>query len=94
MKKLLYILSVALFLVAFASCQKEDIRPLNHDDEANVEETVFNEGGTRGHDNGGDINGTNGITDPDEDEDFDEDERENIVDPDEDEDFDEDEDGK
>jgi len=89
-------LSVALFLVAFASCQKEDIRPFNHGDKAGCEEAVFNEGGTKGHDNGGIVNGTEGITDPDEDEDFDEDEddRDNIVDPDEDEDFDEDEDGK
>ena len=84
MKKLIYISFVFAFLLAFTSCEKEVIEP-------NGDQVFVGDSGTRG---AGDEDKDGGITDPDEDEDFDEDGDEGIVDPDEDEDFDEDKDGK
>jgi hypothetical protein len=87
MKKLVYILSIFAILFVFGSCEKEVITPFDHDQD----EYICNEGGTRGGD-GRPTSG--GVTDPDEDEDFDEEEEDGgIVDPDEDEDFDEEEKG-
>jgi hypothetical protein len=99
MKKLIYISFVFAFLLAFASCEKEEIMPFGDTDEYNTRggddiiidaRDVNGESGDRGGDD--DKGDDDLITDPDEDEDFDEDE--NIVDPDEDEDFEEGEGGK
>ena len=88
-------------MLAFVSCEKEVIGPFYEDgngangtrSEANITNRGDGEvGQTRG---GDDIKpDEDGITDPEEDEDFDEEEDDNIVDPDEDEDFDEEEKGK
>lgn len=84
MKKIVYISFVFAFILAFTSCEKEDIFPVNHSEKENG---VCGNSGTRGGDTGGVLTG---VTDPDEDEDFDEeDDDESVVDPDEDEDFDE-----
>ena len=86
MKKLIYISFVFAFIIAFTSCEKEVITPFDTNE---CEECVWDEGGTRGGEPGNHTGG--GITDPDEDEDFDE-EEDTVVDPDEDEDFDEEDD--
>ena len=99
MIKKFYILFVLALFVGLASCEKEIIRPIcdkgEHD--AYFEESTNDgdevPGTTRANETGDpgvNDNGTNGITDPDEDEDFDTDE-DNITDPDEDEDYDDDE---
>lgn len=75
-------------VLAFASCEKEDIRP-NHDRDGFDCFTADEEGNTRAGLDGGDGSGAL-IRDPDDDEDYDEDE-DSIVDPDDDEDFDENE---
>jgi hypothetical protein len=82
MKKLIYIAFIFAFMVAFTSCEKEVLFPLDNGGDA---EATWDEGGTRGGELGGSLGG---VTDPDEDEDFDE-EDDTVVDPDEDEDFDE-----
>jgi hypothetical protein len=85
MKKLVYILSIFAILFVFGSCEKEVIAPINQDQDEYVENLNGNRGGEF-------VDGDDSVTDPDEDEDFDEEEEdENIVDPDEDEDFDEEE---
>ncbi|MBD3636258.1 MAG: hypothetical protein HUJ25_02860 [Crocinitomicaceae bacterium] len=98
MKRLIYISFIFAFILAFASCEKEVIKPNYMDNDGTRNEITDNgdfldPSGTRGGEDGGkdDL-----ITDPDEDEDFDEDEDgdDNIVDPDEDEDFEEKEKGK
>lgn len=92
MKKGFYILSLIAFLVVFAACEKcEKPMPCNEDPfSTNRSLTSKDDGLTisqKGEEDETDLDG--GITDPDEDEDFD-----GIVDPDEDEDFDKDGDGK
>lgn len=89
MKKLLYISFIFAFILAFTSCEKEVITPNSDPTE------VDHSSPTRGDDDD-EIIITGGVTDPDEDEDFDDDGEKNggITDPDEDEDFDEDEGGK
>ena len=66
MKKLIYISFVFAFIIAFTSCEKEVIFPVNNMEDS---EAVWDEGGTRGGEPGGHLGG---VTDPDEDEDFDE----------------------
>ena len=110
MKKLIYISFVFAVLLALASCEKEVITPEQFDSSVNSftdgrdnnDHTIHNRGGEGnvGEGGGGDLNTGGGITDPDEDEDFDNDGNkggdngEGITDPDEDDDFQEKEKGK
>jgi len=93
MKNLINISLLFLFATTFVACNKEIIRPVSEDVQA--ENCFFYEGDedsnfNRSQGNNSDeiLTGENGITDPDEDEDFDGDKNDNITDPDEDEDFD------
>lgn len=89
MKKLINISLIFAMILAFASCEKEDIRP-------NYEKDGFSCFGDYDHDDNtrGQLDGDDDdlIKDPDDDEDYDSDE-DLIVDPDDDEDYDEDEGG-
>ena len=98
MKKLIYISFIFAFVLAFVSCEKEIISPNGIENgvrggditnDRDTEDPYFTRGGEDG-----DL-GDN-ITDPDEDEDFDEDgdEDDGVTDPDEDEDFDDKDGGK
>ena len=84
MKKLLYISMLFAFVLAFQSCEKEVVQKVDSDDPF-----VYDESQNRGNRGGGEEGKviTGGITDPDEDPDYDSD---TIVDPDEDEDYDKD----
>ena len=92
MKKLIAISSVFVLLLAFSACEKQTVKP---GDPANDPFSLYTggENNTRGHENDGDPNLNSGggpsITDPDEDEDYDNKDG-GIVDPDEDEDYDND----
>ena len=86
--------------MGLVSCEKEIIRPVGDGLEPDAYFEDASEGGgdeipgtTRAGETGDPSvkNGKGGITDPDEDEDFDTDEDTNITDPDEDEDYDDDE---
>ena len=71
MKKLINISLFLMFILTMVGCQKENFIPVNRSGEG-IGET---------------INGFGSVTDPDEDEDF-EDKIDHVTDPDEDEDFD------
>lgn len=96
MKKLLYIAFVFAFLLVVSSCCKEEVTPNR---EADPFATTYEDCGTDCGTKGAEIstgNNGDGITDPDEDEDYDAEDtdgKDGIVDPDEDEDYDAD-DGK
>ncbi len=91
-----YILFVLTLFIGLVSCEKEIIRPICDKGEQDTYFEDFdgddNPGTTRIGETGepGENHGTGGITDPDEDEDFDSDETSGITDPDEDEDYDDD----
>ncbi|MEX1001712.1 MAG: hypothetical protein WDZ35_06315 [Crocinitomicaceae bacterium] len=92
MKRIVYISFVIALIIGISSCEKEEIKPFFTKDQTTSDGgDCFHNNGTKGST---DIPTTDfdGVKDPDEDPDFDEDG--NIVDPDEDEDFEEEEDGK
>lgn len=93
MKKLLYISFIFTLLLAFGSCEKQVIKPVDNDDPfAMFDENSNNRGFTSGSDDGSGDGDGGGIVDPDEnDEDLNDSDGNGIVDPDEgDEDLDDD----
>jgi len=86
MKKLINISLVFVFLMTFFACEKEMIRPVH--EECNQIESDENDSLTRSSARDIICIGDDSVTDPDEEEDFDEDDK--VTDPDEEEDFDED----
>jgi hypothetical protein len=108
MKKLIYISFIFVFILAFSSCKKEEIKPcipMDADTRSN-DDSFEGDDGTYAVRGGDDVLDGD-IVDPDEDEDFDEededideedeeldlDKEDDVVDPDEEEDFDKNEGG-
>ena len=96
MKTLINISLVLIFTMSFFSCEKERIMPVNqedringcfdHEDDTNTINKSFSDDSNTGLDDG------DQITDPDEEEDFDDNDKDLVTDPDEEEDFDDSED--
>jgi len=85
---------ILLFTMTFIACEKERIMPVNFDNQGEQCEGVCGfddfENGNKSSLNGDTTTDFDSVTDPDEDEDFDGEDKEDdtVTDPDEDEDFD------
>ena len=96
MKKLIYISFIFSFILAFASCEKEDLNADRYQED-NIWDCDMNSHGQKDqtlNTSGTGITTSGGVKDPDDDEDFDKNEKGGgIVDPDDDEDYDKNEPG-
>lgn len=98
MKKLIYISFIFSFILAFASCEKEDLSADRFQDDS-IWDCDMNTNGQKGHEinsTGTGVTTGGGVKDPDDDEDYDQNEKGGkggIVDPDDDEDYDKNEPG-
>jgi|GEM_PF-1626480 len=90
MKKLINISLLFVLSLVFLACEKEMIKPVSEENNQinSFELSDENDSFTRGGSRDANLIDDDSVTDPDEEEDFDEDDK--VTDPDEEEDFDED----